>query len=77
MKLVDELKNVTKSMKLPADPSPSMGEKEDQLLIDQYQQYVDERNTLLMLIENQREDMKTFDASMMGSPGVGLSDYKS
>ena len=29
-----------------------------------------------MLIENQREDMKTFDASMMGSPGVGLSDYK-
>jgi hypothetical protein len=32
MKLVDELKNVTKSMKLPADPSPLKGEKEQQKL---------------------------------------------
>jgi len=68
---------IRERLKLPEKQKSERDKKEDQLLIDQYQQYVDERNTLLMLIENQREDMKTFDASMMGSPGVGLSDYKS
>jgi len=68
---------IRERLKLPEKQKSERDKKEDQLLIDQYQQYVDERNTLLMLIENQREDMKTFDASMMGSPGIGLSDYKS